>query len=177
MCSKYNICGFLSGNSSILESKFNDENYNDMFNKVINQNIYKLYFDYNSIAFITDCEVGGNMICAETIMNIRRKARLEIYLYNILPFKNREKYLTKTYKNRYKILREKCNITTYVGDEYTKKCFSQKDKLIIEHSNILFCIYSLKNKSKIRNLLDIALIKRKRLILLDIETLNVINFY
>ncbi len=177
MYKKIKICGFIGLKlNDLLENNNGEEKYKSLINELINK-ILELHFNYNVKAFITDCELGTNMWCGEIVVNFLKNSCREVYLYNILPFRNREKNWNSKYQIRYRNLIENCNITAYLGEKYTKKCFQMKEKLIIEHSDIIFATCNLENKNKMKRLLDLVLKKGKSLILLDIKTLEYIEFY
>ena len=46
--------------------------------------------DYNIRVFIIGCEIGISMVCGEIVVNFLKNYPKDLYLYNILPFKNRE---------------------------------------------------------------------------------------
>ena len=177
MNKKVKICGFIGTKlNDLLENNKEENKYGSLIYELIDK-ILELYFNYNVRAFITDCEIGTSMWCGEIVANILKNFPREVYLYNILPFKNREKNWSIKYQKRYRDLIENCNITAYLGEKYTKKCFQMKEKLIIEHSDIIFATCNLDDKNKIKRLLDKVLKKGKILILLDIKTLKCIEFY
>ena len=160
----------------LLEDEYGEDRHKKLISKLIDI-MLEIYFNYETRAFITNCELGTSLWCGEIISNLLKHFPKEIYLYSILPFKNRENSWTVKYQKRYKNLLKKCNINAYLEEEYKQDCFKEVNNEIISNSNTIFAVCNLKNIYKLNELLDIALQKNKPLILLDTETLKTINFY
>lgn len=176
MCKKSNICGFLGIDLKFLEYK-NKKKYSLLIEKLLNKTL-ELYCDsnYNIKAFIIDCEIGSSMIFGEIIVNLLQNVSKEVYLYNILPFKNRETEWDIKYQERYRRLVKNCTITSYLNEKYTENCFEEKNKLIIKYSDIIFTVCDLYDK-KINKILETIISQNKKLIILDIKTLKFIEIY
>ena len=160
----------------LLEYKYEEDKYKKLISKLIDI-IFELYFNYKTKVFITNCELGTSLWCGEIISNLLEHFPKEVYLYSILPFKNRENSWNDKYKKRYKNLINKCNIKAYLEEEYKQDCFKEVNNKIVSNSSTIFAVCNLRNIYKLNELLNIALQKNKPLILLDIETLKTINFY
>ena len=135
------LYGILDIELNLLE--YEENIYKNLINK-LEDILSDLYFDCKARVFLINCELGISMWCGEIILNVLNNFRRDIYLYSMLPSKNREIYWSAYYQKRYRKLVENCN---------------------------------LKDICRLNKLLEIVFKENKSLTLLDVETLNIINFY
>ena len=177
MKKKFNTYGILGVDQKDLIEIYKQGNKYDELMDILIDLFLEYYFDSQTKFFLTNCEVGTSMLCAEIIANFMRYWPRDVYLYSILPFENREKKLPVKYRKRYKKLVKSCNITAYLRKDYKKGCVFRTETLVIRECNVIFAICNLKNTSRLAMLINVVFEKDKRLIILDIDTLNIITFY
>lgn len=98
---------------------------------------------YNT--FITGMALGFDMICAETVLELKKKYK-HIKLIGALPCKNQDSKWPNSEQKRYRKLLPKldcvrCIYDTYIGPE----CMLERNRYMINNSSLLIALFSGQN--------------------------------
>lgn len=167
------ICSFTGHRPDKFSFKYDEEHIDCIKLKaILIQQIEKLYFKGVKI-FLTGCAMGADMWCGEIILNLMEKYS-DIQLYCILPCKNQDKDWNNYYKNRYSRLINNCTKVILIQEDYTEDCYFKRNKYLVDKSTIVFGVYDINSKrSGTRNTLVYALKENKKIIILDINDLEI----
>lgn len=115
--------------------------------------------------FITGMALGFDMICAEIVLDLKKKYPF-IKLYGAIPCSTQCEKWSKTYINRYEnILKQledfRCKFVTY-----TPYCMQERNTFMVDHSSTIIALYK-DWLGGTKNTIDYALSKNKKVIIID----------
>jgi len=93
------------------------------------------------IYFITGMALGFDMICAEIVLDLKKKYP-EIQLICAIPCKNQDSPWSDEYKTRYRKLLKKADFIKYISDEYTKTCMLDRNDYMLKNSSRVIALFN-----------------------------------
>lgn len=104
-------------------------------------NIFNGAYEYGLKNYLVGMAEGFDMIGAETLINLRKKHK-DIKIFAIIPCKGQEsKWKEEQQKRYHKILRQ-CDEVVILSDSYTPNCMNDRNKYMVEHSNVVIACYN-----------------------------------
>ena len=92
--------------------------------------------------FISGMALGVDMICAEIVLNLKKKYK-NIILECAIPCLNQEKQWPISAQERYKKILHKANIVHYVSkEEYSNSCMNDRNKYMVEQSDVVIAVWN-----------------------------------
>lgn len=108
--------------------------------EVIEQAILDGYY-----RFITGMALGFDMICAEIVLELKKKYK-HIILIGALPCKNQDCKWPITEQKRYGSLLKKLDITRCIYDTYIgRECMLERNRYMINNSSMLIALFNGQN--------------------------------
>lgn len=95
--------------------------------------------------FITGMALGFDMICAEIVLELKKKYK-HIILIGALPCKNQDCKWPITEQKRYRSLLKKLDITRCIYDTYVgPECMLERNRYMINNSSMLISLFNGQN--------------------------------
>ena len=92
--------------------------------------------------FITGMALGIDMICAEIVLELKKKYK-NIMLECAIPCINQEKRWTLPQQERYNQILSKADIIKYVNkSEYNDNCMKERNKYMVENSDVVIAVWN-----------------------------------
>lgn len=108
--------------------------------KAAKQKIEQAIFE-GYIYFISGMALGFDMICAEIVLELKKKYP-HIKLICAIPCKNQDRLWSKEYKIRYREILGKADIVRYITKEYTKLCMLERNDYMLKNSSKVIALYN-----------------------------------
>ncbi|MBR2909095.1 MAG: DUF1273 family protein [Clostridia bacterium] len=121
--------------------KFNesDERCEEMKSKTKQQ--IKKSIEYGYTHFISGMAIGFDMICAETILELKKEYP-HIKLVCAIPCKNQDKLWSEEYKKRYRKILNNADIIRYIAEEYTNTCMQERNDYMLKNSSKVIALFN-----------------------------------
>ncbi len=110
---------------------------------------------------------GFDIICAETLLNIKKKYK-NIRLVCVIPFFEHDKSVKYCWKKRYDKVVSNCDELVYSSEEYQISAFQIRNIYMVDHSDLIITWYD-GQKGGTRNTLSYAQREGKNIINLNTE--------
>ena len=92
--------------------------------------------------FISGMALGIDMICAEIVLELKKKYK-NVMLECAIPCLNQEKKWSLLQQDRYKNILKKADIVHYVSKaEYTDTCMNDRNNYMVEQSNVVIAVWN-----------------------------------
>ena len=92
--------------------------------------------------FITGMALGIDIICAEIVLELKKKYK-NVMLECSIPCLNQEKKWSSIEQERYKNILKKADVVHYVSEtEYTNTCMNDRNKYMVEQSDIVLAVWN-----------------------------------
>ena len=92
--------------------------------------------------FISGMALGVDMICAEIVLNLKKKYK-NIILECAIPCLNQEKQWPLSEQERYRKILNKADIVHYVSkEEYSNSCMNERNKYMVEQSDVVIAVWN-----------------------------------
>lgn len=140
MLKNITLC-FTGHRSQKLPWRFNecDERCVNMRNKA-KEKIEQAIID-GYVYFISGMALGFDMICAEIVLELKKKYP-HIKLVCAIPCKNQDELWTNEYKKRYKNLLKQADTIRYIAEEYTKTCMLERNDYMLKNSSRVIALFN-----------------------------------
>lgn len=120
--------------------------------------------------FITGMALGIDMICAEIVLELKKKNK-NVTLCCAIPCMNQEKLWNKVQQKRYHHILKKADSIVYItNEEYTAGCMQKRNEYMIDRSDVVIGVWD-GTKSGTGNTLQYAKKKGRK-----IRTINPKNY-
>lgn len=120
---------------------FNEEDMRCIkMKKVAKQKIEQAIFE-GYIYFISGMALGFDMICAEIVLELKKKYP-HIQLVCAIPCKNQDLFWSKKYKIRYREILGKADIVRYITKKYTKSCMLERNDYMLKNSSKVIALFN-----------------------------------
>jgi uncharacterized phage-like protein YoqJ len=113
-------------------------------------NIIKGAINYGLTHFISGLAEGVDMICAETVIELKKEFP-NITLEGAIPCPNQDAKWSDISKKRYAKILKQCDKTTMVSDRYTASCMLDRNKYMVDNSCVVIAIWNGNNHSGTAN--------------------------
>lgn len=90
--------------------------------------------------FISGMAIGFDMICAEIILEMKKKYE-DIKLICAIPCENQDKLWANEFKVRYKKILNNADIIRYISKEYTQNCMIERNEYMLKNSSRVIALY------------------------------------
>lgn len=104
----------------------------DMLEKAIQNN-------YNY--FISGLALGIDLICAETVLELKKKYP-NVKLEGAIPCANQDARWNEPSKKRYAKVVNQCDYTNVLSSVYTDDCMNDRNKYMVEKSDVVIAIWN-----------------------------------
>lgn len=93
------------------------------------------------IFFISGMALGFDTICAEIVLELKKKYP-QIQLVCAIPCKNQDERWSNDYKLRYRQLLKQAHYIKYISDEYTNTCMLDRNDFMLKNSSKVIALYN-----------------------------------
>lgn len=90
--------------------------------------------------FYTGMAMGFDIICAECVLELRKKYK-DIQLICAIPHEKQNIAYPVDWQQRYKYVLNKCDRRVLVNYEYHKNCFQERNMYMVDNSDFVVCWY------------------------------------
>ncbi len=92
--------------------------------------------------FISGMALGIDMICAEIVLNLKKKYK-NVIIECAIPCLNQEKKWSSSQQERYKNILKKADVVHYVSKtEYTDTCMNNRNNYMVEQSDVVIAVWN-----------------------------------
>ncbi len=120
--------------------------------------------------FISGMALGSDMLCAEIVLNLKKK-HPNIMLECAIPCINQTKKWLKTSIDRYNAIISEADKVTYVSNKaYFNGCMQNRNKYMIDTSSLLIAVYN-GSPGGTKQTIDYATKQNLKLVLININIL------
>ena len=92
--------------------------------------------------FISGMALGIDMICAEIVLELKKKYK-NVMLECAIPCLNQEKKWSLTQQERYRKILHKADVVHYVSEtEYTDTCMNDRNNYMVEQSDVVIAVWN-----------------------------------
>ena len=91
--------------------------------------------------FITGMALGIDMICAEIVLELKKKYK-NVILECAIPCIGQEKKWSASQQERYKKIIHKADLVNFISKaEYTKNCMNERNNYMVENSDVVIAVW------------------------------------
>ena len=92
--------------------------------------------------FISGMALGVDMICAEIVLELKKKYK-NVMLECAIPCINQEKKWSSFQQERYRNILKKADVVNYVSEtEYTNTCMNDRNNYMVEQSDVVIAVWN-----------------------------------
>lgn len=91
--------------------------------------------------FISGLALGIDMICAEIVLELKKKYPYVI-LEGAIPCLNQDAKWNSQSKERYRKILEQCDVKTVLSEVYTPTCMNDRNKYLVDQSDVVIAIWN-----------------------------------
>ena len=92
--------------------------------------------------FISGMALGVDMICAEILLELKKKYK-NVVLECAIPCLNQEKKWSSSQQERYRKIFKKADVVHYVSEnEYTYNCMNDRNNYMVEQSDVVIAVWN-----------------------------------
>lgn len=96
----------------------------------------------NYTYFISGMALGIDMICAEIVLNLKKKYK-EVFLECAIPCLNQEKLWSENQQDRYNRILKQADLVHYVSkNTYTNDCMNNRNNYMVTKSDVVIAIWN-----------------------------------
>ena len=122
--------------------------------------------------FLCGMGLGCDVWAAETVLSLR-ESHPKLKLHCILPCVGQEKPWTDAAKARYYSLVRQADSRVYTSRGYYKDCMLDRNRFMVDHSRLLFAVYSGVSRSGTASTINYARSHGREILILDPQTNSV----
>ncbi len=153
--------------SRIDEKTDNLEGVKKSISKLLDEIISKTDYVY----FLNGLSIGYDLYVSQEILKIRNHNK-KILLEAVLPYEEQSKNWNEKTRNDYYEIIEKSDVDTLLQKYYSADCFKNRNKYMIDNSQVLIAIWNKKN-NHLSHAIRYANSKGKPVNIIDTEKLTV----
>ncbi len=146
--------------------------YND-FENLIADGILKLANE-NCTVFYTGMAMGFDMLCAESVLLLKKVYKKPLKLICAIPFEGQGEAFSDAWKKRYYNILSECDEVVFLSDSYYKGCYQKRNKFMVDNSDYVMTWFDGKAGGT-KNTVDYALKHNKFILNLNQECSE--NYY
>ena len=95
--------------------------------------------------FISGMAIGFDLLAAELVLSLKQECP-DITLTAALPFGEQASRFNERNKSRYYKCLSQADDIVILSNDYTAKCYLERDRFMVEHSSLLIACYDGRNK-------------------------------
>ena len=95
--------------------------------------------------FISGMAIGFDLLAAEVVLSLRHEFPA-ITLTAVLPFREQASRFNELNKCRYYKYLSQADDIVILSNDYTAKCYLERDRFMVEHSSLLIACYDGRNR-------------------------------
>ena len=95
--------------------------------------------------FISGMAIGFDLLAAEVVLSLRHECP-SITLTAVLPFREQASRFNELNKCRYYKCLSQADDIVILSNDYTAKCYLERDRFMVEHSSLLIACYDGRNR-------------------------------
>lgn len=95
--------------------------------------------------FISGMAIGFDLLAAEVVLSLRHECPA-ITLTAVLPFREQASRFNELNKYRYYKCLSQADDIVILSNDYTAKCYLERDRFMVEHSSLLIACYDGRNR-------------------------------
>ena len=95
--------------------------------------------------FISGMAIGFDLLAAEVVLSLRHEFPA-ITLTAVLPFREQASRFNELNKCRYYNCLSQADDIVILSNDYTAKCYLERDRFMVEHSSLLIACYDGRNR-------------------------------
>ena len=141
----------------------------ELFSQQIKYLITQGYTD-----FLSGMALGVDIWAAQTVLNLREK-HPKLKLHCILPCVGQEKMWNTEARALYYSIIKQADSRVYVNRNYYKNCMLDRNKFMVDHSDLLFAVYAGVSRSGTASTVAYARTQGRKILILDPLTQNVVR--
>ena len=95
--------------------------------------------------FISGMAIGFDLLAAEVVLSLRHECPA-ITLTAVLPFREQASHFNELNRCRYYKCLSQADDIVILSNDYTAKCYLERDRFMVEHSSLLIACYDGRNR-------------------------------
>ena len=95
--------------------------------------------------FVSGMAIGFDLLAAEVVLSLRHECPA-ITLTAVLPFREQASRFNELNKCRYYKCLSQADDIVILSNDYTAKCYLERDRFMVEHSSLLIACYDGRNR-------------------------------
>jgi uncharacterized phage-like protein YoqJ len=107
----------------------------------LRERLIRLIEDEGVLHFISGMAMGIDQICAEIVLALQPKYP-DITLEAAIPCKEQDKLWPQEYRERYRILLDKCAHIHAVSEEYTDECMEKRNRYMADKCDMVLAVWN-----------------------------------
>ena len=134
-------CAFSGHQSQSLSFGLNElDEVGIQLKEVLKNQIIQLIEEEGVSYFITDMEVGADMIAAEIVLDLKSRFP-KIELECVIPFETQAAEWPEPLRDRYFSIASQCDKETMLQTHYTPDCMQRLNKYMVEHADVILAVW------------------------------------
>lgn len=140
-CEKITVC-FTGHRLQNLPFRFNEDDPRCLkMKRMLRRKIEDLVVNHGAAHFISGMAIGVDMICAEIVLELKRKYK-HITLECAIPCKSQPDRWSDNMKNRYYSILEQSDKTSVLQNKYTSDCMHKRNKYMVDRAEIVIAVWN-----------------------------------
>ena len=119
--------------------------------------------------FITGCAQGADIICGELVLCLKREKYPDVRLICAIPYRGQAERWSCEWRFRYEALLNAADEIVEVCPHYTKGCFHQRNRYMVDHSTDVIAVYNGKKSGGTAYTINYALNNEKRVVIFNMK--------
>ena len=95
--------------------------------------------------FISGMAIGFDLLAAEVVLSLRHECPA-ITMTGVLPFREQASLFNELKRCRYYKCLSQADDIVILSNDYTAKCYLERDRFMVEHSSLLIACYDGRNR-------------------------------
>lgn len=152
--------------------KYNEDHSDCIKIKKQLEQIIDLLIDKDVTNFISGMALGVDTWCAEIILD-KKKENKQIKLIAAIPCKGQDAMWSQRAKIRYNNILSQSDSVVYLAEKYTTNCMQERNKYMVDNSDIIIAVYDNKKSGGTYHTLEYAKKKELGIIIINPDTMVV----
>lgn len=127
-------------------------------------------------SFLSGMALGVDTWAAEAVLKFREQG-YPVRLTCVLPCETQANRWTVAQSERYFDILSRCDDTVYIGRRYISGCMLQRDRYLVDHSDILIAVYDGCGRGGTAYTVNYAFQKNRPVVVIDPDTLRITRFF
>lgn len=135
--------------------------------------IHLLHTKYNVDTFFCGMALGADLMAASEILKYKEAFNKKIEIIPTIPCLTQTKAWGEKDKMKYKNILKMSQTPVIISEKFTNTCMLDRNKYMVDHSDILLGIYDGRQNGGTKYTIDYALKNKKKIILINTNSCRV----